>query len=172
MRQRWSRPARSRYLRRSVWLLVGSFRSPSSVIQPNATSLPSSQPRHYRNVLHDRSLSHVEVAGDNTAQAILNEARLGYDTVVLGAGTDTRSSDAGGRSRIIVTPLVDQVLSGESGPGRGGPPTPQLIRTPPVGVHPSPRAGQRVEHGPGRPGDCGPYGRAFGHPCPSSPCNA
>lgn len=66
----------------------------------------------YRNVLHDRSVSHVEATGDNIAQAILDEARLGYDTVVLGAGTDTRPADAnGGASRYIVSPLVDQVLS-------------------------------------------------------------
>ncbi len=67
----------------------------------------------YRNVLHDRSVNHIEVAGDDIAQAILDEAKLGYRTLIMGAGIHQRTpvESNGGVGRTIVTPLVDDVLS-------------------------------------------------------------
>lgn len=67
----------------------------------------------YRNVLHDRSVNHLEVAQDDIAQAILDEARLGYNALIMGAGIDKRptADSNGGAARTVVSRLVDDVLS-------------------------------------------------------------
>ncbi len=79
----------------------------------------------YRNVWHDRSVNHIEVAGDNIAQAILDEAKFGYRTLIMGAGIDRRTpaESNGGAARTIVTPLVDDVL--------GRSPIPVVVVRPP-----------------------------------------
>jgi nucleotide-binding universal stress UspA family protein len=79
----------------------------------------------YRNVLHDRSVNHIEVAGDDIAQAILDEAKLGYRTLIMGAGIERRTpvESNGGVPRTIVTPLVDEVL--------GRSPIPVVVVRPP-----------------------------------------
>ncbi len=61
----------------------------------------------YRNVLDGREVTHEHHERDDVARAILDEAQLGYDAIVLGAVTDGDG---------IVTPLVDQVLRESSIP--------------------------------------------------------
>lgn len=57
-----------------------------------------------RDVLGDRTVRHETVAGEaDVADAILAEARLGYDTIVMGAEpTDMRGG--------LVSPLVDRIV--------------------------------------------------------------
>ena len=55
----------------------------------------------FDNVLEGRDVDHRHVDADDIAEAILDEARLGYDAIVMGARW---TDDA------IITPLVDEVL--------------------------------------------------------------
>ena len=55
----------------------------------------------FDNVLEGREIEHRHVDSTDTADAILDEARLGYDAIVMGARF---AEDA------VITPLVDEVL--------------------------------------------------------------
>ncbi len=57
--------------------------------------------RPFVNVLEGRATDHRHADGADIAQAILDEARLGYETIVIGAGWADGA---------VVTPLVDEVL--------------------------------------------------------------
>ena len=58
-----------------------------------------------RNVLHERSLEHRRIASDDPAQAIIDEARLGFGVIGMGLHDSEELEGA------TLSPLVDDVLS-------------------------------------------------------------
>ena len=56
----------------------------------------------FDNVLEGRTVEHRSVESDETARTILDEARLGYDAIIMGAH--------GAGDDAVVTPLIDEVL--------------------------------------------------------------